>query len=542
MAYTKHFSTKQTPQSEAIPGKQMKENNAGGFAFQIDKWSRLDRFLILGSEGGTYYVGEHKLTVENAQGVVECVKDDGPRAVNRIVEVSVAGRAPKNDPAIFALAIACTFGNAATKTAAYHAISGVCRIGTHIFQFCQCVQDLRGWSRGLRNGVGKFYDSKTPRILAHQLIKYQQREGWTHRDVMRLCHPKSVNHNLANYAVGKPFEYGELPLIVQGFETIKSLNLDLPGGVSEREAVKIINETGIPRECIPTQLLNSKEVWDALLRSGDGMPMTAMIRNLGKMTSVGLLGSAFDDAVKIVCAKLADADAIKKARVHPLAILTALKTYSLGHGIKGSLTWSPVAKIAEALNEAFYLAFGAVEPTNKNIVLGLDVSGSMSSGSVGGSPLTPREACAAMALITRRIEPSVEMLAFTSRVIPFEITGQEGLASVIRRMDQLDLGRTDCAAPMLHAQSKQWPVDAFIVYTDNETWCGNIHPSQALAQYRHSMSRPEAKSIVVGMTATEFSIADPADPGMLDVVGFDTAVPAVMSEFIGGAGDAREAD
>jgi 60 kDa SS-A/Ro ribonucleoprotein len=36
---------------------------------------------------------------------------------------------------------------------------------------------------------------------------------------------------------------------------------------------------------------------------------------------------------------------------------------------------------------------------------------------------------------------------------------------------------------------------------------------------------------VVGMTATEFTIADPSDAGMLDVVGFDAAAPAVMADF-----------
>jgi len=37
---------------------------------------------------------------------------------------------------------------------------------------------------------------------------------------------------------------------------------------------------------------------------------------------------------------------------------------------------------------------------------------------------------------------------------------------------------------------------------------------------------------VVGMEANDFTIADPDDAGMLDVVGFDTAAPSVMSDFI----------
>ena len=531
MAYTKHFNTKETPQSDPIPGKQMEENNAGGFAFKIDCWSRLDRFLILGSDGGTYYVGEKKLTVDNAQGVIECVKRDGVRAVERIVEISLAGRAPKNDPSIFALALACTFGDAKTKARAYDEIKAVCRIGTHIFQFCQCIQDLRGWSRGLRSGVAYFYNSRTVDDLAYQMVKYQQRDGWTHRDVMRLAHPKAIDKNLAAWTVGKPFDdvTPSLPKIVEGFELMKAMAAADPQ--DDIRAVKLITEYGLPRECVPTEFLNSKSVWDALL-TAHPMPLMAMIRNLGKMTNVGLLTSAFDDSVKTVFRQLIDVSILKKSRVHPLAILVALSTYASGHGMKGKLTWTPVAKIIEALNAAFYLAFDAVEPTGKNYLLGLDVSGSMSSGNVAGSPLTPREASAAMAMVTARTEPNVEMVAFSDRLVPFNITSQDTLQAVIKRMSALDFGRTDCALPMLHAVRNKLPVDVFVVYTDSETWVGQVHPCQALKGFRSLMNRPQAKSIVVGMTATEFSIADPQDTGMLDVVGFDTAVPAVMAEFV----------
>jgi 60 kDa SS-A/Ro ribonucleoprotein len=84
---------------------------------------------------------------------------------------------------------------------------------------------------------------------------------------------------------------------------------------------------------------------------------------------------------------------------------------------------------------------------------------------------------------------------------------------------------------MTWALRQRRPVDVFVVYTDNETWAGHIHPVQALRQYRDAMGI-DAKLVVVGMTATQFTIADPADPGMLDVVGFDASVPDVMAHFV----------
>jgi 60 kDa SS-A/Ro ribonucleoprotein len=86
---------------------------------------------------------------------------------------------------------------------------------------------------------------------------------------------------------------------------------------------------------------------------------------------------------------------------------------------------------------------------------------------------------------------------------------------------------------MVHALKTGLAVDAFVVYTDNETWAGDIHPFEALKEYR-AKTGIDAKLVVVGMTSTDFSIADPNDAGMLDVVGFDSSAPAVISNFIGG--------
>src|SRR5439155_869638 len=129
MKYTKYLpNRKATPQSQPIPGSKQVPNSAGGYAFPVDDWKRLDRFLILGSEGGSYYASERQLTVENAAAVLRCIEADGLRTVKRIVEISDSGRAPKNDPAILALALASAHGDMATRQAVIDALPQVCRI------------------------------------------------------------------------------------------------------------------------------------------------------------------------------------------------------------------------------------------------------------------------------------------------------------------------------------------------------------------------------------------------------------------------------
>ena len=117
------------------------------------------------------------------------------------------------------------------------------------------------------------------------------------------------------------------------------------------------------------------------------------------------------------------------------------------------------------------------------------------------------------------------------------ISPRQRLDDVVKRISGLTFGGTDCALPMLEALKHRWPIDLFVVYTDSETWAGQVHPAQALRQYRERMGIP-AKLVVVGMASNGFSIADPTDAGMLDVVGFDTATPQVIADF-GAGGPAR---
>ncbi len=152
MNYRQHFSTRKTPQSEPIPGGKMVKNSAGGYTFAIDDWARLDRFLILGSEGGSYYVKEKTLTIDNAQVVLRCIDGNGPRVVKTIVEISTAGRAPKNNPALFALALCASKGDVETRRAALDALPKIVRIGTHLFHFLEYIEGFRGWGRTLKRG------------------------------------------------------------------------------------------------------------------------------------------------------------------------------------------------------------------------------------------------------------------------------------------------------------------------------------------------------------------------------------------------------
>ncbi|SOD02524.1 SS-A/Ro ribonucleoprotein [bacterium JGI 053] len=543
MDFTMHFATRLrkllTPQGAPIPGAGQVPNSAGGYAWAVTPWQRLDRFLVLGTEGGTYYVGERELTVEGATAVAACIAEDGVRVVARAAELSESGRAPKNDPALFVLAMAAGMGDEATRAAALAALPRVARTGTHLLHWLRYVQAFRGWGRGVRRAVGAWYLAKEPRELAYQLLKYPQRDGWSHRDALRLAHPRPESDErraLLRRAVTG--ELGEAPdteavrLVRAGAE------LHADASTAPARAAALVREHRITREMVPTPLLNEPVVWEALL---ERMPLGALVRNLATLTRVGLLAPG-SEAARAVSERLADAAALRRARVHPVQVLSAMRTYAAGRGFRGKHSWEPVAEVVDALDAAFYLAFGAVEPSGKRMMLALDVSGSMMAPVQGLEQLSCREASAAMALVTAATEPRHLFTAFTAGSRPsmhagfstglttLAISPRQRLDDVLAATAGLAFGGTDCALPMLEARSRGWEVDVFVIYTDSETWAGDVHPVQALRQYREATGIL-AKLVVVAMASNGFTIADPADAGMLDVVGFDAATPVLIGDF-----------
>lgn len=518
-----------TPQTQVIPGREleMAPNNAGGISFTLPSLKAVERFLILGVEGGTYYASEQDHTYQMFDNLRAAIQENPKEVVNLIVAVSDSGRAAKNDPALFALAAVMAFAKKdEDKFYARQAVNKVARIGTHLFHLAKFIDGLKGWGTGTRKAFQNWYLEKDADTLAYQAVKYKYRDGWGHRDVLRKVHPwgteeqNQVFRLMAHPNAGA--EGGSYPPIMWAAHEV-----NIPGTATKR-IVKLIQDFDLPWECLPTTCLNEKAVWDALLPS---LKPEAMMRNLGRMTSIGLL-VPMSDAAKYVQKTLIDPAKLKRARLHPLKLLNAMNTYGQGKGQLGSLIWNPVQGITSALEDAFTLSFDFTEPSGKNIFIALDVSGSMTLGKIGGTSLTPREASVCMALVTAKTEPNYEIMGFSHTFVNLGIHKNMSYTEVLNRINGMPFGGTDCSLPMLYAKRKGIDVDCFQVYTDNETYSGVIHPSEALEGYRKERNKPNAKLAVVAMTATQFTIADPKDPGMVDFVGFDTAAPQAMANFV----------
>lgn len=547
MKYTNMAST---PNQRQRASANQVENNAGGYVYEISDTDRLRRFLILGTEGGTYYANQADHTRQAFTFLRKMASENPTTYWTTLHDIATNNLAARHSPTLYALAVLRRNTDSADVLNEIRKhFNQIVRTGTHLFEYVDYDTSMGGWGRGLRSLVSSWYVTKDADRLAYLGVKYRQRGGWTHRDLLRKAHPNSTD----------PGVKGVLDYLAHGMVTVEdalvsekftTINEDIiPDVIRQYEQVKQgslspLDAEALTWEMLPTDALTSPSLWRELI-SQHRLPATAMLRNLGRMTANGALD--YPKTVREIVDRLRDPEHVRGARLHPFNILTASKTYASGGGFRGSMTWTPKARIIDALFDAFSHSFQNVTPTGKRILIALDVSGSMAFSTIMNSNVTPREGSAAMALTMLAGDPdTTDVMAFSdgSRVMafsaasegaltPLPLSPRQRLDDAIGMVSNLQFGATDCALPVVWAGTRGKEYDAFVVITDSETYCGSIHPSEALRAYRKNFVS-DARMVVVGMTATEFSIADPGDHLSLDVAGFDSSAPRLISDFIAG--------
>ncbi|MEV4170286.1 TROVE domain-containing protein [Nonomuraea sp. NPDC049709] len=545
-----NVSTVATPQGQPIPGRtDQVKNAAGGYVFDKDVWTRLEDFLILGTTGGTYYVGEDKLTAENAGVLFQAISEDGPRVVQLLTDISTARppRAPKQRPALFALAACYANGDADTRQAAKAALAKVARTTDHLAQFFGYYKNLggkptaRGISptvgRSLRTALGSWFLAGSADDVAFRACKARQRktpqgEAFDLRDVLRIAHPSADDEQrrtLFGWIAGNVSDEQAREALpaVDRFLTAKAVT-------TPAEAVRVVTTAKVPWEFLPDSVLRDPSVWEALIET---VGMTALIRNLARMTRLGTL-KPMAEATSRAVARLTDREAILRARIHPMDAWLAMRVYKAGvaqpNPRADRQTWHPVPAIPDALEETYELAFGTVEPSGKRLLVAVDSSGSMSWGGgvqVGGSPIgSPYEVGNAMAVMLARIEKgNVHVIDVDTSVHASKVTPRTNLREIASWRPSG--GGTDLSLPFAWARDQRMEVDGIVVFTDNETWAGRSHPTQALDAYRRSVN-PDARVVVAAMTAAGHSIGDPKDGGVLNVAGLDASLPLIVNGFV----------
>lgn len=540
-------------------------NNAGGETNIITQEDAFVRFLVLGTEGGTYYTDERKQTLQATENMVGLFRRAPMIYLDILRAFADSNRVVKHRTVLFALAVALKYAGEISGSsqqqrvhANLHTVArSAIRTGSHMQEFNAFCKALgKGWGRSRRGIVRRWFESRDADSLAYQILKYRNRYGWTQRDLLRVSHPKvsdSASNALLKLVVseGDSIDLDLLPETAVDY-------LRLQAAKTPKEAAVIIANasTSIPWEFVPTELLGSPDVWTALLPS---MPQHALLRNMGRMSANGTLDDAHNRS--FVSERLLESSAYK--RVHPFTVVQAMLVYRSGGGVRSNLAWVPHNKIVNALDAAVMLAYGQLPHIKQRLAIGLDVSGSMGITNLLNVPgLTPYMAEAVIALAIKRSSPHSHVLGFTTTVEPIELsdgmTVWDAMGAIMRLGNRM--GGTDCSLLFQAAAANNVTVDGFVTLTDNETWAmsdaysagwrGRIsgaagrrgNPQATLGEYRKRFN-PHASSVVGAMTVTDFTIADPNDLRQLDIVGMDSAYPNILAQFLNLAhGGAYEMD
>lgn len=516
--------------SSTKPHAPTTTSHEGGTVSVVSPETLLRRFLILGATG-TFYANKRENVIELTTEIRNFIDSD-PAAVLAIVRDVARNRlALRRDPTLFIHAqLTLPSIPLAVRREAYASLGEVAQTGYDILHWTAFRRAAGKSNQSFRKALGNWFLTRND--LSYQAVKYDQRDGWSLGDLLRLARPTPNSDGIGfmfqwiTRPDDRPKATNHVNRLIQGYAAMRSANL------APRDVATIIRESRMPREAIPREYLAHREVWEALEES---MPSQALLRNLGKLGSLGIVP---------------DSLAARIRKNHPFAILLARATYLSGHGLKGKLSWTVDTRVSRSLDEAFEQSYGDLPVRDSlSVVVALDTSGSMQKP-IAGTNITSWDAAAALASIMARQYPQAQFVAYSNGLTAFP-KGLYTLDGFSREMVRLSHVGTYCWLPLDAVMRTTEHIDAVVSITDSETRSGVMRsgwnpfggsaflPAMvgSCSEYVdliHDRKNPNFRHAVVATAANQVSIANHRDPLQLDLVGASADLPIALDKFLTG--------
>lgn len=395
--------------------------------------------------------------------------------------------------------------------------------------FAQVIDNgrmLRNFVQILRSGaVGRKSLGSRPRRLVRQWLEQADVPQILHAaigqqpslaDVIRMVHPKPADAEreaLYAWLIGRPYQADKLPATVQQLEAFK--RGDTEGEVPD---VNFQYLTALP--------LTPKQ-WKAMARRASWQTQRM---NLNTFLRHGV----FDDKAltKEIAASLSNPKQIAKARAFPYQLLGAWR--AAGTGLP--------QVIREALQNAMEIATENTPALRGNVVVAIDVSGSMSSPITGhrqGATTAMRcvDVAALLAACIKRKNPSARVLPFDTQVhTRLALNARDSVTTQAAQLAALCGGGTSVSAPVKHLNKQKAPVDLLIIVSDNESWADTRRGSgtATMGEWYALKSRcPDAKLVCIDLQPYSTSQTQ-TDTDVLHVGGFSDAVFDLLADAAAG--------
>lgn len=392
---------------------------------------------------------------------------------------------------------------------------------------------LRNFVQILRSGaVGrKSLGTRPKKLVQHWLLTASEKQllnaavGNTPSlaDVVKMVHPKPAEAWRAAWfawLIGKPVDEAALPPITQAFERFK------------RESAQGV-ASDVPD--VPFQMLTALELgaaqWAQIARTGSWQMVRQNLNTFARHGVFELPGMA-----ELVAAKLADPQAVAKARVMPYQLMAAFK--ATGEAV-------PQA-VRDALQDAMEVALNNVPGFAGRVVVCPDVSGSMSSAVTGHrgtatSSVRCIDVAALVAAAVLRKNPQARVLPFEQEVVKLRLNARDSVMTNAQALARIGGGGTNCSAPLALLNRERAAVDLVILVSDNESWVDAKRrgATQTLREWEVLKKRnPQARLVCIDIQPTATTQAAERQD-ILNVGGFSDAVFTMVASFAAGKMDAE---
>ncbi len=506
MANTSLFASTRGPLLPAATTR----NEAGGLAYTRTPQAALALYAATGCLNGTFYVND----AEQLDHVLALCAQVEPGFVARTAVYARQVAHMKDMPALLLASLSVR-----DRDAFAAAFPRVVNNGRLLRNVVQILRSGRIGRKSLGSLPKRLVRAWLEQASVDQIINAAIGHAPSLGDVIKMVHPKPADAEreaLYAWVIGKPYDEAKLPDTLRAYEAFKR---DLQGELPE-----------LPFQYFTSLSLNVVQ-WTALARRASWQSLRM---NLNTFARNGVFEDA--DALAMVADRLRDPESVRRARVFPYQLLNAFQATSK----------LPNA-IGAALQDAMEVATRNVPTLQGDVVVAVDVSGSMASPVTGyrkGATTSTRcvDVAALVAACIQRTNPQARVLPFDTDVRELRLNPRDSVMAQAQKLAKLCGGGTNVSAPLAKLNRDKAKVDLLVLVSDNESWRDTRSggATETMRQWQAIKARcPQAKLVCIDLQPVATSqTVERGD--VLHVGGFSDAVFDLIANFAAeGAGATR---
>ena len=514
-------------------------NEAGGRAYSLSAKLRLMQLAVTGCFNNIFYTdAEQQLAA--VKSAVEDVGDDTFLA--KLCLYSRERAFLKDMPAALLVQLA-----ARNSRLMQQVFDRVIDNGRMLRTCFQMIRSGKLGRRSLSSSLQRAFQRWLNQASIEQLLSASIGNNPSLRDILRMARPTPTDdarRALFGWLTDKP-ESNWTPATADDLPEMIQQLIAFRRATTETEQVEVL-QTLRARWDLLADAAKGPQVWRAIARQMGPQALRMNLNTLVRQKAFAELGDEASEAEKadaaefiaFVAQRLADENEIRRSRQFPYQFLSAF--LNAGENVPQS--------IKDSLQAAAEIACGNVPKLSGPVVIGVDVSGSMSSpitGDRGGGTSSMRciDVAALFAAAIVRRNPDSVIIPFDTSAYEVEAVPTEPILQLAQRLAEFGGGGTDCSLPLEAANRvfTNTPFAGCVVISDNESWVNDGRDGQTavltqwesfVANQRRLQGRTiQPKLVCINLQPYE-TVQAPERTEILNVGGFSDAVFEVVSNFL----------